>query len=84
MSVFRIPVARSKEETKTFSREKLFSYREVEDILYQAIEDLNSTELIRRNSIDIKCIHHCKEQGVMVIVRQENEVCEIFLKGGAE
>ena len=81
--IFRPPVHISREQkTSTFPNERLYSQHEVEDIIFQAIETLNCTELIRRNGIDIQCIHHCSERDVIVIIRQGNEICKILLKGG--
>lgn len=68
--IFRVPVARRKEEAKTLPREKTYSYHEVEDILCRVICALNSAELVRSNDIEILCIPDCKERGVIVDIRQ--------------
>lgn len=83
--VFRPPVHISREEKiSTLPKEKLFSYHEVENILCQAICDLNSTELIKRNNIDIEGTPNLMARGVVVTVRQGNEICKLLLKGGAD
>lgn len=83
--VFRPPVHISREEKiSTLPKEKLFSYHEVESILCQAICDLNSTELIRRNNIDIEGTLDLMERGVIATVRQGNEICKLLLTRSAE
>ena len=83
ISVVRPPIhIRRKEKTSTPPKEKIYSYNEVEDILCRAIETFNFTELIRRNSIYIECIHDCKERSVTVTIRQGNEACKFSMKVG--
>ena len=81
---FRIPLAvsTSKKKSSPTPKEKTYSYHEVEDMIIHTIKALNFTELIRRNGIDIECIPDCKERSVTVIIRQENEACNLYLKGG--
>lgn len=83
---FRVPIAvrTSKEKSSSTPKGKTYSYQEVENMICRAIETLNITELIRRNSIDIECIPDCKERSLTVTIRRGNEACQISLKGGAE
>ena len=65
---------RTPTETPSLPKEKTYSYHEVEGFLCQAINTLNSNELIWRNNLNIECIPDCKDRGVMVTIRQGNEV----------
>lgn len=84
VSTFRVPIVRRKSEEKksTALKETTYSRHEVEDIICKAIEFFNFTDLIKRNGIDIECIHDEKGQIVTVIIRQGNEASKFSVKVG--
>ena len=68
---------------KLKTKERLYSYSEVERLVCLAIHTLNSSELITKNGLNIDSAPDLYNEGVAIIIRKDDLLEKMWvLKGG--